>query len=224
MHDQKSGGRIAAALLGAAAVLALLLSRLSVSGVVRLLLKLALIVLIALAVLVGVMLFFALHKSKDASAPKAPELSKENEALLTQGRANLAQLRSMAARIRNSEIRGKCAPICASIDKILKALREQPEDIPRVRSFFNYYLPTLGTILTKYEYLERSHAPLDEMTVKVSGCLDQIAAAMEKQYANLFEDDILDMTAEMQTLTAVCRKDGLLTDGAQTDSGIHLTL
>ena len=46
-----------------------------------------------------------------------------------------------------------------------------------------------------------------------------------RQYANLFEDDLLDMTAEMQTMTAVCRRDGLLTDGSvETDGGIRLTL
>ena len=63
------------------------------------------------------------------------------------------------------------------------------------------------------------------MSEKVSGYLDQIQSAMERQYANLFEDDLLDMTAEMQTMTAVCRRDGLLTDGSvETDGGIRLTL
>ena len=153
------------------------------------------------------------------------ELSKDNEALLAKGRSNLAQLRAMSARIRSAAIRGKANGICASADQILRALRDDPGDIPRVRTFFNYYLPTLGTLLTKYEYLERSRAPLEEMTVKFSDCLDQIQSAMDRQYANLFEDDLLDMTAEMQTMTAVCRRDGLLTDGSvETDGGIRLTL
>ena len=35
---------------------------------------------------------------------------------------------------------------------------------------------------------------------------------MEKQYNNLFEDDILDLTVEMKILTQMCKKDGLLTE------------
>ena len=223
MHDKKSGGLLAGGCLILGAVLALLLSKLSLGGVARLILRAALIAAIAVALLVIVVLVFALRSSKEErQETQKTELSKDNEALLAKGRSNLAQLRAMSARIRSAAIRGKANGICASADQIL---RDDPGDIPRVRTFFNYYLPTLGTLLTKYEYLERSRAPLEEMNVKFSDCLDQIQSAMDRQYANLFEDDLLDMTAEMQTMTAVCRRDGLLTDGSvETDGGIRLTL
>ena len=234
MRNQKSsgGGAVLLFVAAVAAAIAILMPGGSAAGAAKAVLKIVLLVLAAITVLTVVILIFALHKSSGGAAeqkePK-PELSKENEALLTQARSNLAQLRAMAARIRNPQIRAKCTPICDTAGKILKALREQPEDIPTVRKFFNYYLPTLGKILTKYEYLERSHAPLEEMSEKVSGYLDQIQSAMERQYANLFEDDLLDMTAEMQTMTAVCRKDGLLTgDGVDAEgsdgTSIRLTL
>lgn len=226
MHDKKSGGLLAGGCLILGAVLALLLSKLSLGGVARLILRAALIAAIAVALLVIVVLVFALRSSKEErQETQKTGLSKDNEALLAKGRSNLAQLRAMSARIRSAAIRGKANGICASADQILRALRDDPGDIPRVRTFFNYYLPTLGTLLTKYEYLERSRAPLEEMTVKFSDCLDRIQSAMDRQYANLFEDDLLDMTAEMQTMTAVCRRDGLLTDGSvETDGGIRLTL
>ena len=234
MRDRKSSGGGAALLVVAAiaAAVAIFMPGGGAAGAAKAILKIVLLVLAAIAVLTVVILIFALHKPSGGAAeqkePK-PDLSKENEALLTQARSNLAQLRAMAARIRSPQIRAKCTPICDTAGKILKALREQPEDIPTVRKFFNYYLPTLGKILTKYEYLERSHAPLEEMNEKVSGYLDQIQSAMERQYANLFEDDLLDMTAEMQTMTAVCRKDGLLTDDGIDAEGrdgtsIRLTL
>ena len=224
--DTVHGLLLAGGCLILGAVLALLLSKLSLGGVARLILRAALIAAIAVALLVIVVLVFALRSSKEErQETQKTELSKDNEALLAKGRSNLAQLRAMSARIRSAAIRGKANGICASADQILRALRDDPGDIPRVRTFFNYYLPTLGTLLTKYEYLERSRAPLEEMNVKFSDCLDQIQSAMDRQYANLFEDDLLDMTAEMQTMTAVCRRDGLLTDGSvETDGGIRLTL
>ena len=51
-----------------------------------------------------------------------------------------------------------------------------------------------------------------EVTENTIDCLKNIKAAMEKQYNNLFESDILDLTVEMEVLTQICKRDGLLTD------------
>ena len=35
---------------------------------------------------------------------------------------------------------------------------------------------------------------------------------MEKQHDGIFDDDVLDMSVEMEALTTACKRDGLLTD------------
>ena len=118
MHDKKSGGLLAGGCLILGAVLALLLSKLSLGGVARLILRAALIAAIAVALLVIVVLVFALRSSKEErKETQKTELSKDNEALLAKGRSNLAQLRAMSARIRSAAIRGKANGICASADR-----------------------------------------------------------------------------------------------------------
>ena len=102
--------------------------------------------------------------------------------------------------------------ICGIADKILRALKEQPKDIPSARQFLNYYLPTLGSILLKYVQVEESGMPTAELTENIITCLGDIKIAMEKQYANLFEDDMLDLSVEMEALTLACKRDGLLDD------------
>lgn len=51
---------------------------------------------------------------------------------------------------------------------------------------------------------------------------------MEKQYTNLFDNDKLDLTVEMEVLRQMCKQDGLLTEDAiQLQDGnrnISLTL
>ena len=51
---------------------------------------------------------------------------------------------------------------------------------------------------------------------------------MDKQYANLFEDDKLDMSVEMEAMTLACKRDGLIEDTVsavqQGESTINLTL
>ena len=81
-----------------------------------------------------------------------------------------------------------------------------------MRPFFNYYLPTLEKILIKYKEIESSGVPTEEITQSTITCLEDIKMAMEKQYNNLFENDILDLTVEMEVLTQICKRDGLLTD------------
>jgi len=176
-------------------------------------------------ILVVVVLYFALRKPKGKDGSAA-----ENDvtAVLAKGRTNLTELRRMGIRIKNLKVRKLNEEICVIIDKILRALKEQPDDIPRVRQFLNYYLPTMGEILLKYVRLEESGVPAETVTEKTILWLGDIKTAMEKQYTNLFSDDILDLTVEMETLTLACKRDGLLIGESVTlqdgDRSITLTL
>ena len=138
------------------------------------------------------------------------QLSPEAREILNKGRNHLAELRRLHGRIRNLNVKKRAEDICAESEKILGALQQQPEDISMVRQFFNYYLPALGNILLKYLRLEEAGMATEQTTVKVMFCLGEIKTAMEKQYAAIFENDILDLTVEMEALTQACKRDGLL--------------
>jgi len=130
--------------------------------------------------------------------------------ILAKGRSNLVELRRLTMRIRDDVIRHTAEQICEKVDNILRVLKEQPEDIPTVRQFFNYYLPTLGNVLLKFIHLESNVILDQDIFSKTLACLTDINAAMDKQYENLFADDVLDLTVEMQVLSTMCRQDGLL--------------
>jgi hypothetical protein len=118
-------------------------------------------------------------------------------------------------KIKHPEIRKVSESICSIIDKILRTLKEQPGDVPRVGRFFYYYLPTLQSILTKYTRLESTDIPAEDTAEKTLSCLKDMESAMEKQYLNLFEDDKLDLSVEMAVMTQICKRDGLLADDYQ---------
>lgn len=63
----------------------------------------------------------------------------------------------------------------------------------------------------EYERIERSGTMTDQRD-KVEKHLKEIKSAMEKQHANLYEDDMLDLSVEMEVMTSSCKQDGLLTD------------
>lgn len=176
-----------------------------------------------IAILVAAVIFLALRKPKGKDAAPGAE---DAGAVLARGRSHLMELRTLGMRVKNPQIRKLNEEICGTADKILRTLKEQPEDIPRVRRFFNYYLPTLGSILRKYVYLEQSGIPAADTTAKTVSCLGDIKTAMEKQYTNLFENDILDLSVEMEVLTQICKRDGLLADEVYQlqDEGQNITL
>ena len=173
-------------------------------------LKMALgIVAAGVVLLVILVIYFAFRKSDAKTAENAK--TKEN-AQLAKGRSNLMELRNLGLRVKNSEVRKLNEDICKNVDKILATLKKQPEDTQKLRQFFNYYLPTLTTILKKYVTIEESGVPAEDMVKSTISCLGDIKKATEKQYAALFDNDLLDMSVEMEALTIACKRDGLLTD------------
>lgn len=172
---------------------------------------------IFIALLVALVIFFAFRKPKAESGETAEG---EEDNVLAKGRSDLLELRQLNLRLKNQQIRSLSEECCAISDKIIRALREQPGDIPRARHFFHYYLPTLGEILRKYRTLEESGVAASDTAENVASCLEVIHTAMEKQYASLFDDDKLDLTVEIEVLKQMCRRDGLLPDDDfKTESG-----
>ena len=187
------------------------------------LMTIVIIVAVLILLLVILVIFFAFQKTDNKG-----NLTDEQAAIFSKGRANLMELRRITMRIRSNEIRSLSNQICATAEKILKTLKEKPDSIPAQRQFFNYYLPTLGSILTKYLRVEKSDVPSQNMEENVVSYLKDIKNAMDKQYENLFENDILDLSVEMEAMTIACKRDGLLSDDStQIQDGerkIDLTL
>ena len=101
------------------------------------------IILLLIILLVILVIYFSRQKPKEKEGSRITE---DTEAVLARGRSNLMEIRRLQVQIRNQQIRTLSEEICRVADKILRTLKSQPEDIPGVRQFLNYYLPTLGNI------------------------------------------------------------------------------
>lgn len=168
---------------------------------------------IVAVIVIGVVLAVK-SSSDDAKKNKAGKASLDSDqmAIFSRGRENLMELRRLVMRVKNREVHDRSNEICNVADKILQTLKQKPEKIQSTRQFFNYYLPTLGEILSKYQRIEESGVPHEETTNKVKSYLTDIKRAMDKQYENLFADDMLDMTVEMEAMKMAVKRDGLISD------------
>ena len=159
---------------------------------------------VVIAVLIGLVIYFSVRGNKEKNDPDSPA------AVLSKARTDLMELRRMQLKIRNCEIAELCRGLTATGDKILAVLKQKPNEVSDARQFLNYYLPTLGKILTSYVRVEESGSMTEEMQNSTVIHLGEIRKAMEKQYIGLFDSDKLDLTVDMEALTLACRRDGLL--------------
>jgi len=202
MRDNSSG---ITGILGLAGIVALfLLARRFMPSLATVMLWIAGIAAVVLIVLIGLVIYFSVTGSKEKNNPDSPA------AVLTKARSELMELRRSQLRIRNKEIASLCREITDIGDKILAVLKQKPDSVAGVRQFLNYYLPTLGKILGTYVRVEESGSMTDELTGNTVTHLGEIRKAMEKQYNNLFDNDKLDLSVDMEALTLACKRDGLL--------------
>ena len=210
MSHNRSNPKLAIILLVAAAIL--LFGRPRIPSILRTLLTLMAIAALLIVAVIIVVFILALKKSKDPVV----QAKAEEKNTLTKGRNTLMQLRNTAANAKDDTVRALANDICAAADRILQELKSQPDDVTRMRQFLNYYLPTTHAIVAKYVRVEESGVDLGDMTENVIRCLTDVRTAMNKLYANLFEDDKIDLSVEMETLLLAAKRDGLLDDDALT--------
>lgn len=206
MEQRQSGGGLALLGLGGCVALYFLARRFFPALSTPLLWILG-IAAVLIVLLVAAVVFAAFRKPK-----KTPEQEKldAQEEILKKARAAQMELRTASMRIKNRQVQSSAQRICATLDQILKILREQPADIAKARSFLHHSLPMLSGILKKYVRLEQSGVPTTDVMEQTLICLRDLGAAAQKQYQNLFANDVVDITAEMEVLTQFCRQNGLL--------------
>lgn len=162
----------------------------------------AVVLVIALLVF---LLYLALKRPR-----KAEQKTEEGREILRQGRSHLLEIRQLSMRIRSQQIRNLAGHVCQQAEHMLKTLKSQPEDMHAARQFFHYYLPTTKKILSRYLQMEEGKVVNAEETEHVAECLAMVKRALEKQEKNLFANDKLDLSVEMEVLEIACRRDGLL--------------
>ena len=156
----------------------------------------------------------------------APEPKKEPERETAQQAAEreddiLRQIRQVNDEIPDEVMSAKIDRIEEITGKILAYQKTHPNREGQLRSFLNYYLPTTLKILRAYAQLDAQGIEGENISAakaRIEGMMDQVVAGFEKQLDNLFRDDAMDITSDVEVLENMLKKDGL------SDDGITMTL
>ena len=150
----------------------------------------------------------------DAAQQEEPleEIRQENEYA-----ALLQQIRALDDEIEDEEVSRRIRRIETVTAKIFRAVEEHPEKKPQIKSFMSYYLPTTLKLLRSYSDFERQDVNGENISAakeNISGILDTLAAGFEQQLDKLFQADAMDISADIDVLETMMKRDGLSGDGS----------
>lgn len=144
-----------------------------------------------------------------AAAPKAqPEEAKaeDNYAQI------LNQLRALNDAIPGEEMSDKISRLEAVSAKIFAQAKQNPDKLPQMRKFMDYYLPTALKLLKTYAELDAQGVEgenIRESKQRIEQVMDTLVTAFEAQLDRLFEDDALDVSTDIDVMENMLRADGL---------------
>lgn len=106
-----------------------------------------------------------------------------------------------------------------SLLKQIQALETKlPKSKDKLKKLYEYYLPILTKILKQYESLQyaKTDPSYDEVKDKLTRTIHLINDAMEKIISSMTDEDFINLSADISTLEAVLKKDGLTEEGTMT--------
>lgn len=145
---------------------------------------------------------------------KAPEPAAEEK---PNGRYHeiLKELRDLNERIPGEEMSDKIDRLEEVSAKIFAQAEANPNKLPQMRKFMDYYLPTSMKLLKTYAELDEQGVEGDNITEaknRIEQAMDTLVVAFEKQLDQLFETDALDVSTDIDVIENMLAADGLTGD------------
>ncbi len=141
--------------------------------------------------------------------------NKDVDQMILKGRADIRAIREANADIPSPTITAQLDRMEKSGRLIFEQIEKAPRKAIRARKFLNYYLPTTVKLLDHYRRLTSSGAEgnnVEKATAAIEESLELIASAFEKQVDNLYGDEAMDITTDIQVLETMMIGEGLADD------------
>lgn len=132
--------------------------------------------------------------------------------ILEEGNRALSEMGRLYMSIKDTEVRKKINELMRITDKITQDAIVDPSDIPQIKKFLNYYLPTTIKLLNAYDRMSAQGIEGDniERSMKnINDMLDEAIAAFKKRLDSLFENQALDIETDIQVMNTMLAREGL---------------
>ena len=158
------------------------------------------------------------EKPKQEEKPTGnPELDK----MIKDGALAIEEMKRLDENITDEKISEDIRKLESVSRKIFDQVKAQPDKLPQIRKFMDYYLPTTLKILNAYDRMDNtgvSGENIDGTKTKVEGMMGTIVTAFEKQLDSLFGADALDISTDITVLETMMAREGLVGEKMEAET------
>ena len=143
-------------------------------------------------------------------------VQKEVMHLVTEGNRYVKEIRRLNDEILGADISNQLDKIEEIITSIFEIVKRKPEKRAELRKLMQYYLPMTVKVVTSYRDFENEKIPsrqLEESKKEIRETLDKVIMAFEALREKIFQEEVLDVSTDLDVLETMMSQEGLIKDG-----------
>ena len=144
--------------------------------------------------------------------PAKKSYGPEIDPIVQEGNRALSEMGRLYTSIKDPEVRQKINEIMRITDKITQDAIADPSDIPQLKKFMNYYLPTTIKLLNAYDRMSSQGIEGENLSKSMNSINEMLDAAIEaykKRLDSLFANQALDIETDIQVMNTMLAREGL---------------
>ena len=153
-------------------------------------------------------------KPEEQAKPKyAPEV----QAIVDEGAKAHEELQRLYFTIPDLQVKRKVREIMEISDKIVADAIDDPSDVPQIKKFLDYYLPTTIKLLNAYERMGAQGIEGENITGtmrSINEMLDTAIEAYKKLLDNLFANQAMDIETDISVMNTLLQREGFSGGGS----------
>ena len=152
-------------------------------------------------------------RTQQQAKPEKKSYGPEIDPIVEEGNRALSEMGRLYLSIKDPNVRVKINEIMRITDKITQDAIADPSDIPQIKKFMNYYLPTTIKLLNAYDRMSSQGIEgenLDKTMKNIDTMLDDAIVAYKKMLDSLFANQALDIETDIQVMNTMLAREGLV--------------
>lgn len=133
--------------------------------------------------------------------------------IIQKGQDMLEKIREENRLIPDPALSRQMEDLDRVLTQIFHTVAEQPKKAPQIRRFMDYYLPTTLKMLKSYRVMDQREVSGENAAAarqRIANAMGVVLRAGEKQLDTLYQDDMLDITTDIDVLEQMLKRDGLV--------------
>jgi len=134
---------------------------------------------------------------------------------IEQAKRQNKEIKDIIPKVESEYTKTNLREINTTVDKILDVVEKSPKKEKRLNNFFDYYLPVLITVISKYDEIENQKLVSKEgkgFITKADKMIEETNKAFKMILSSLYQKDIMDIEADLKVYDMMLKADGITED------------